>query len=141
MKRTLVPIGCAMGPPRRKGPARTTERCERDFLRLVLCVSISNEIRERTATIEPSQSREAGRLGSRPHTDGPLPFSLIWRSSCTCRCLGISSHGESTVSCLSQAKARIRHRRCACPQRKPTRINLRRRLAANLPSVPSRSRH
>ncbi len=36
-------------------PGRATERCERDFLRLVLRVSNSNEIRERIAMIEPSK--------------------------------------------------------------------------------------
>jgi hypothetical protein len=36
-------------------PGRSTERCERDSLRLVLRVSNSNEIRERTAMIERSK--------------------------------------------------------------------------------------
>jgi len=55
MKRTLISIGWAMGPSRRKVPRKATERCERDFLTLVLRVNNSNEIRERTATIEPSK--------------------------------------------------------------------------------------
>jgi hypothetical protein len=49
MKRTLISIGCAMGPSGRKVPGRSTERCERDSLRVVLRVSNSNEIPERTA--------------------------------------------------------------------------------------------
>jgi hypothetical protein len=37
-------------------PGRATERCERDYLRLVLRLSDSNEIRERTAMIESKHS-------------------------------------------------------------------------------------
>jgi len=39
----LIAIGCAKGPPEgTQVPGEATERCERDFLRLIFCLTNSN---------------------------------------------------------------------------------------------------